>query len=81
MEAASKILSSGETHRVGIPLRRRGKPQDVAEPIAFLVLERAFQITLRAIAVDGARHSDRSSRSPSPADSVALAPRGPSRTD
>ncbi|MFD4668809.1 SDR family oxidoreductase [Lentzea sp. NPDC058450] len=42
-----------ESYRVGIPLRRVGTAQDVADLIAFLLSDRSSQITLQTIAVDG----------------------------
>ncbi|MFT3875165.1 MAG: SDR family oxidoreductase [Propioniciclava sp.] len=41
------------TYRVGIPLGRVGKPEDVAETVAFLLSDAARHVTLQQIYVDG----------------------------
>lgn len=42
-----------ESYRVGIPLGRIGRPEDVAEAVSFLLSERARQITMHELVVDG----------------------------
>jgi 2,3-dihydro-2,3-dihydroxybenzoate dehydrogenase len=42
-----------EAFRVGIPLGRIARPEDVAEAVLFLLSERASQITLHELTVDG----------------------------
>ncbi|MEV1090161.1 2,3-dihydro-2,3-dihydroxybenzoate dehydrogenase [Streptomyces microflavus] len=44
---------SPAAYRVGIPLRRIGRPADVAEAVEFLLSDRAAQITLHDLTVDG----------------------------
>jgi 2,3-dihydro-2,3-dihydroxybenzoate dehydrogenase len=41
------------SYRVGIPLGRIGSPRDVAEAVAFLLSDRARQITMHDLYVDG----------------------------
>lgn len=42
-----------DTYRVGIPLRKLGRPEDVAEAVVFLLSDRASHITLSQLTVDG----------------------------
>ncbi|MCC3761598.1 2,3-dihydro-2,3-dihydroxybenzoate dehydrogenase [Glycomyces sp. TRM65418] len=44
---------SMETYRVGIPLRRMAQPEQVAEAVLFLASDRASQITMHDLYVDG----------------------------
>ncbi|MEU9335488.1 2,3-dihydro-2,3-dihydroxybenzoate dehydrogenase [Streptomyces sp. NPDC048290] len=53
-EAARRTLDgSPGLFRVGIPLRRIGRPSDVAHAVAFLLSDEAAQITLHDLTVDG----------------------------
>ncbi len=47
------VAGSLETFRPGIPLRRIGEPSDVADAVLFLLSDRASQITMAEIYVDG----------------------------
>lgn len=40
-------------YRVGIPLRKLGRPEDVADAVVFLLSERAGHITMHELCVDG----------------------------
>jgi 2,3-dihydro-2,3-dihydroxybenzoate dehydrogenase len=51
--AASVIRGSLEQFKVGIPLGRLARPQDIADAVAFLASERAHHITMQDIYVDG----------------------------
>lgn len=53
-EAEQRTLNgSPSDYRVGIPLRRLGRPEDVAEAVAFLLSDQATHITLHDMTVDG----------------------------
>lgn len=47
------IDGTPETYRLGIPLRKIAAPQDIARSVAFLLSERAAQITMHELTVDG----------------------------
>jgi 2,3-dihydro-2,3-dihydroxybenzoate dehydrogenase len=47
------IEGSLAAYRVGIPLRKLGRPRDVAEAVAFLVSDQAGHITMHDLYVDG----------------------------
>ncbi|MEJ3655422.1 2,3-dihydro-2,3-dihydroxybenzoate dehydrogenase [Actinomycetes bacterium KLBMP 9759] len=49
----TSIEGSPETFRLGIPLGRLARPQDVAEAVCFLLSDRAAHITLHELTVDG----------------------------
>lgn len=42
-----------DTYRVGIPLGRVSRPEDVADAVAFLLSDQAAQITMQTLTVDG----------------------------
>jgi 2,3-dihydro-2,3-dihydroxybenzoate dehydrogenase len=42
-----------EAYRVGIPLRRLARPQDIANAVVFLLDDRASHITMHSLTVDG----------------------------
>ncbi|GLW09396.1 2,3-dihydro-2,3-dihydroxybenzoate dehydrogenase [Microtetraspora sp. NBRC 13810] len=42
-----------EAYRLGIPLRRLARPDDIAEAVLFLLSERAAHITMHTLTVDG----------------------------
>jgi 2,3-dihydro-2,3-dihydroxybenzoate dehydrogenase len=50
---ASTLDGSLAAYRVGIPLRKVARPQDVADAVAFLVSSRAGHITMQDLYVDG----------------------------
>lgn len=50
---ARVIAGSPATFRLGIPLGKLAKPEDVAEAVAFLLSDRAAHITLGELYVDG----------------------------
>ena len=50
---ADVVHGSLRTFRPGIPLGRIGEPADVAEAVVFLLSDRARQITMTEIYVDG----------------------------
>ncbi|WP_232668441.1 2,3-dihydro-2,3-dihydroxybenzoate dehydrogenase [Pseudonocardia sp. TRM90224] len=47
------IEGNPETYRLGIPLGRLARPQDIAEAVCFLLSDRAAHITLHELTVDG----------------------------
>lgn len=47
------IEGSPAAYRVGIPLRKLARPQDVAEAVAYLVSDQAGHITMQDLYVDG----------------------------
>jgi 2,3-dihydro-2,3-dihydroxybenzoate dehydrogenase len=49
----STVRGSLDSYRAGIPLGRIGLPQDVADAVVFLVSDRARQITMHDLYVDG----------------------------
>ncbi|MFN2496472.1 MAG: 2,3-dihydro-2,3-dihydroxybenzoate dehydrogenase [Pseudonocardiaceae bacterium] len=49
----SAIDGSPELYRVGIPLRKLARPEEVAEAVLFLASERASHITMQGLYVDG----------------------------
>jgi 2,3-dihydro-2,3-dihydroxybenzoate dehydrogenase len=49
----SAIDGSPEHYRVGIPLRKLARPDEVAEAVLFLASERASHITMQELYVDG----------------------------
>jgi 2,3-dihydro-2,3-dihydroxybenzoate dehydrogenase len=49
----SAIDGSPELYRVGIPLRKLARPDEVAEAVLFLASERASHITMQDLYVDG----------------------------
>lgn len=51
--SAQPIAGNPASYRLGIPLGRIADPQDIAEPIAFLVSPAARHITLQNLTVDG----------------------------
>jgi 2,3-dihydro-2,3-dihydroxybenzoate dehydrogenase len=51
--AAAVVAGAPEAYRVGIPLGRIARPEDVAEAVLFLVSDRARHITLHELYVDG----------------------------
>ncbi|MDQ0774364.1 2,3-dihydro-2,3-dihydroxybenzoate dehydrogenase [Streptomyces aurantiacus] len=42
-----------EEYRVGIPLRKLARPDDIADAVVFLLSDRAAHITLHSLTVDG----------------------------
>ncbi|EPQ3879784.1 SDR family oxidoreductase, partial [Acinetobacter baumannii] len=40
-------------YRTGIPLRKLAQPDDIANTVSFLLSDRAAQITMQEIVVDG----------------------------
>jgi 2,3-dihydro-2,3-dihydroxybenzoate dehydrogenase len=50
---ARVIAGSLETYRSGIPLQRIAEPDDVVEAVLFLLSDRARQITMHELVVDG----------------------------
>ncbi|WP_435106946.1 SDR family oxidoreductase, partial [Arhodomonas sp. AD133] len=50
---AAAVAGDLTRHRLGIPLGRLARPEDVAEAVAFLLSEQAAHITLQDIQVDG----------------------------
>jgi 2,3-dihydro-2,3-dihydroxybenzoate dehydrogenase len=42
-----------DTYRVGIPLRKLGRPEDIADAVVFLLSDRAGHITMHELTVDG----------------------------
>ncbi|MGW1995883.1 2,3-dihydro-2,3-dihydroxybenzoate dehydrogenase [Embleya sp. NPDC001921] len=50
---AASIEGTAATFRVGIPLGRLARPQDVADAVLFLLSDRAAHITLHQLTVDG----------------------------
>ncbi|XOZ34512.1 2,3-dihydro-2,3-dihydroxybenzoate dehydrogenase [Halomonadaceae bacterium KBTZ08] len=50
---AATIAGNPECHRLGIPLGRMAQPEDVAEAVMFLLSDKAAQITLEDLQVDG----------------------------
>ena len=42
-----------EQHRIGIPLGRLARPQDIADAVVFLASERARHVTMQVLTVDG----------------------------
>ena len=50
---AASIAGAPETFRLGIPTGRVSAPQDVAEAVLFLLSDRASNITLQELTVDG----------------------------
>jgi 2,3-dihydro-2,3-dihydroxybenzoate dehydrogenase len=53
LEEAAILCGSPELFKPGIPLRRLAQPVDVAEAVGFLVSDRARQITMHVLYVDG----------------------------
>lgn len=51
--SAQAIRGKPASYRLGIPLGRIAEPQDIAEPVAFLISPAARHITLQDITVDG----------------------------
>jgi 2,3-dihydro-2,3-dihydroxybenzoate dehydrogenase len=49
----STIAGSLEHYRVGIPLRKLARPDDVADAVLFLASDRASHITMQDLSVDG----------------------------
>lgn len=47
------IEGSAAAYRVGIPLRKLARPQDVAEAVAYLVSDQAGHVTMQDLYVDG----------------------------
>jgi 2,3-dihydro-2,3-dihydroxybenzoate dehydrogenase len=47
------VRGSLRLHRIGIPLRRIAKPQDIADAVAFLASDQARHITMQQLYVDG----------------------------
>lgn len=51
--AAATLDGDPESYRVGIPLRRLGSPEDVADAVLFLLSAEAAHITMHTLTVDG----------------------------
>lgn len=51
--AARSIGGNPDEYRVGIPLRRIADPDDIANAVLFLLSDRASQITMHELCVDG----------------------------
>ena len=56
--AQAVIDGSLETYRLGIPLRRLAKPEDIAEAVLFLASDKARHITMHDLRVDGGASLD-----------------------
>ena len=53
-EAPARVVAGDlASYRSGIPMRRLARPDDVAEAVVFLLSERARQITMHELVVDG----------------------------
>jgi 2,3-dihydro-2,3-dihydroxybenzoate dehydrogenase len=53
-EAAEEVIAgSPETFKVGIPLRKLARPDDIADAVLFLLSDRARHITMHDLYVDG----------------------------
>lgn len=50
---ASTLNGNPGAYKVGIPLRKLGRPQDVADAVAFLLSDQASHITMHTLTVDG----------------------------
>ncbi|HEY8981855.1 MAG TPA: 2,3-dihydro-2,3-dihydroxybenzoate dehydrogenase [Streptomyces sp.] len=51
--AAASVTGRPDAYRVGIPLGKIARPQDIAEAVVFLLSEAADHITLHTLTVDG----------------------------
>lgn len=51
--ARSSVEGSPVTYRLGIPLGRLARPEDIAHAVLFLLTEQAAHITLHSLVVDG----------------------------
>ncbi|GGN74912.1 2,3-dihydro-2,3-dihydroxybenzoate dehydrogenase [Streptomyces albiflavescens] len=51
--ARPSVEGSPDTYRVGIPLGRLARPEDIAHAVLFLLCEQAAHITLHSLVVDG----------------------------
>lgn len=51
--ARVSIEGNPETFRVGIPLGKLARPQDVADAVVFLLSDEASHITMHDLTVDG----------------------------
>ncbi|GAA4947656.1 2,3-dihydro-2,3-dihydroxybenzoate dehydrogenase [Streptomonospora halophila] len=47
------LKGSLERHRIGIPLQRLARPEDIADAVLFLVSDRARHITMQDLQIDG----------------------------
>lgn len=52
-ERASLVEGNPQAYKMGIPLKRVGQPENVAEAVVWLASEGASQVTLTELAVDG----------------------------
>ncbi|GGR02554.1 2,3-dihydro-2,3-dihydroxybenzoate dehydrogenase [Streptomyces aurantiogriseus] len=51
--AAASIAGNPDTYRVGIPLGKIARPEDIALAVAFLLSDEAGHITMHSLTVDG----------------------------
>ncbi|MGW0465459.1 2,3-dihydro-2,3-dihydroxybenzoate dehydrogenase [Streptomyces sp. NPDC003027] len=51
--AKASVAGSPEAYRVGIPLGKVARPEDIAQAVAFLLSDQAGHVTLHELTVDG----------------------------